>query len=89
MSRAYLEDVSAIWEQVRDKFHTTMSRETVQLWFGDMYVVDFDVWQACFYEGMLNICSFKLFFVLIGYMPVNAPTTALVGSTKNFCTSIG
>ena len=42
MSRAYLEDVSAIWEQVRDKFHSTMSQETVQLWFSDMSVVDFE-----------------------------------------------
>ncbi len=42
MSKTYLDDISAIWEMVRDSFHKTMSRETVDLWFGELSVVDFD-----------------------------------------------
>ncbi len=42
MSQTYLEDVSAIWDQVREKFHTTMSTETVDLWFGDLSVISYD-----------------------------------------------
>ena len=42
MSKTYLDDISAIWEMVRDSFHKTMSRETVNLWFGDLSVIDFD-----------------------------------------------
>ena len=42
MSQPYLEDISAIWEQVRDKFHDVMSSEAVDLWFGDMQVIAFE-----------------------------------------------
>ena len=42
MSNTYLDDISAIWEMVRDSFHVKLSSETVDLWFGDVTVVDFD-----------------------------------------------
>ena len=42
MSFAYLEDISAIWEQVRNRFYETLSRETVELWFGELSVIAFE-----------------------------------------------
>ena len=42
MSKNYLDDISAIWDMVRDSFHKNLSRETVELWFGDLFVADFD-----------------------------------------------
>lgn len=42
MSQTYLEDISSIWEQVRDKFHEVMSSEAIELWFGDMHVIAFE-----------------------------------------------
>ena len=42
MSFTYLEDISAIWEQVRSSFYETLSRETVELWFGELSVIAFE-----------------------------------------------
>ena len=42
MSHAYLEDISAIWDQIRDKFHETLSREAVDLWFSEVYVESYE-----------------------------------------------
>ena len=50
MSHPYLEDISAIWEQVREKFHQTLSTETVNLWFGDMYVIGFE-------DDVITLCT--------------------------------
>ena len=50
MSQTYLEDISAIWEQVREKFHETMSTETVDLWFGDLSVIEYQ-------NDVITLCS--------------------------------
>ena len=42
MSQAYLDDMSAIWDMVRNSFHATLSSETVNLWFADVTVVSFE-----------------------------------------------
>ena len=42
MSFAYLEDISAVWEQIKASFHETLSRETVELWFGEVSVIAFE-----------------------------------------------
>ena len=50
MSFAYLEDISAIWEQIRDSFHETLSKETVNLWFGEVSVIAFE-------EDTVTLCT--------------------------------
>ena len=35
MSHSYLDEISDIWKMVRDSFHSRLSRETVDLWFGE------------------------------------------------------
>ena len=42
MAQTYLEDMSSIWEMVRESFHKKLSRETVELWFGELSVVSFE-----------------------------------------------
>ena len=42
MSQSYLDDISNIWKIVRESFHSRLSRETVDLWFGELCVVGFE-----------------------------------------------
>ncbi len=41
MSKTYLEDVTVIWEMVRESFLSRLNKSAVDLWFGDIKVVDF------------------------------------------------
>ncbi len=38
---AYYDDISNVWELVRDSFHDRFSSETINLWFGKMQVYSF------------------------------------------------
>ena len=42
MSNSYLDEISDIWKMVRDSFHSRLSRETVDLWFGELSVIAFE-----------------------------------------------
>ena len=42
MSSAYLNDIADIWNIVRQSFTSKLSRETVDLWFGELVVVGFE-----------------------------------------------
>jgi chromosomal replication initiator protein len=42
MSSAYLNDIADIWNMVRQSFYSKLSRETVDLWFGELTVVGFE-----------------------------------------------
>ena len=42
MSQTYLEDMSLIWNMIRDSLHDKLSSETVDLWFADVTVVSFE-----------------------------------------------
>jgi len=42
MSQAYLDEMTDIWMTVRDSFHQHLSRETVDLWFGELNVTGFE-----------------------------------------------
>ena len=42
MSLSYLDEITDIWKMVRDSFYATMSRETVDLWFGELTVTAFE-----------------------------------------------
>lgn len=42
MSQTYRDEMSAIWEMVRESFSKKLSRETIDLWFGDLSVVSFE-----------------------------------------------
>ena len=42
MSPTYLEDMSLIWNMIRDSLHDKLSSETVDLWFADVTVVSFE-----------------------------------------------
>ena len=42
MSLSYLDEITEIWKTVRDSFHHTLSRETVDLWFGELTVTAFE-----------------------------------------------
>jgi chromosomal replication initiator protein len=42
MSQSYLDEITDIWKMVRDSFHNHLSRETVDLWFGELTVTNFE-----------------------------------------------
>ncbi len=42
MSQTYLEDMSLIWNMIRDSLHDKLSSETVDLWFAEVKVVSFE-----------------------------------------------
>ena len=42
MSFSYLDEITDIWKMVRDSFHEHLSRETVDLWFGELTVTKFE-----------------------------------------------
>ena len=42
MSQTYLEDMSLIWNMIRDSLHDKLSSETVDLWFADVTVTSFE-----------------------------------------------
>ncbi len=42
MSQTYLEDMSLIWNMIRDSLHDKLSSETVDLWFADVKVLSFE-----------------------------------------------
>ncbi|MBR2622003.1 MAG: chromosomal replication initiator protein DnaA [Clostridia bacterium] len=42
MSQSYLDEISDIWKMVRESFHSKLSRETIDLWFGELTVIAFE-----------------------------------------------
>ncbi len=39
---SYLDDLSSIWEMVKESFHKKFSRETIDLWFSSLRVIAFE-----------------------------------------------
>ena len=41
-SQSYIEEINEIWNMVKESFRSELSESSIELWFGDVTVVDFD-----------------------------------------------